>query len=308
MILLFLFWPDAGLSTPRFEYVYNLTNSGNLEGAYQSCYKRCNESNSRSDQLECMCDIHCMFIGDCCYDYLMECDYREFVLSSALAEQSHFHQRFKRYSQCIDTNFEDNTKGYVLQISTCPEGNVELTELCKGTKGSTLPSWFIPVTARGILFGNVYCAACHGIRLMEVEIAEYHFECANRFTVTKQLMPFQHNFKCKAPIGQFANKYKSLGRTCVCAHNRNEKMYAYSECEDAKFKDECHAYAAVVHPHGHVKVLLLFARKCSVENVTIHFFLLVKLWCQQCMFSNNKILSRPRFWQNLTVLIIFIDR
>ena len=179
------------MGPPRFQYVYNFTNSGNLDGIYQSCFKRCNESNSRSDQLECMCDIHCMFIGDCCYDYLTECDDRGFIMRSALIEQNNFYQRFKRYSQCINTNFEDKSYGYVLQIGTCPEGNEGLTELCKGKRGSKLPSWYIPVTARGILFSNVYCAACHGIRLMEVEIAEYHFECANRFTVTEQLVPFQ---------------------------------------------------------------------------------------------------------------------
>ena len=258
VLLLFSFWQDVGLSTPSFEYVYNWTKSGNWGGAYQSCYMRCNESNSRSYQQECMCDIHCMFIGDCCYDYLMECDNRQFVLTGALAEQSTFYQRFKQYSDCKFTEFEDNNYGPVLQISSCPEGNGELTELCEGNDGSKMFSWYIPVIARGILFSNVYCAACHGIRLQEVQIAttRYGIRCKYVTDVKAQLLPFLYNFECRNHKWRIADKYKALGRTCECFDSR-ENMFVYSECDDAKLKDECHAYAAVIHPHGHVKVLLI---------------------------------------------------
>ena len=205
-----------------------------------------------------MCDIHCLFIGDCCYDYLMECDHRQFILSSALTEHSNFHQRLKQYSNCKRTKFEDATTGVVLQISSCPEGNDELTELCEGNNGSTMFSWYISVTARGILFNNVYCAACHGIRLQEVDIltTTHDIKCKSSLYVKAQLVPFEQNFRCSGHIRQIANTYKGLGRTCVCGQG-HKKMYAYSECDDATFKDECHAYAAVIHLHGQVKVWLI---------------------------------------------------
>ena len=271
VVLLLLFQSATGLSTASFPYICNLTTSGNLDGPYQSCYKRCNESNSRSDKLECMCDIHCMFIGDCCYDYLMECDNKQFDMSNALAEQSNFYQRFKQYSDCKFTEFEDATDGPVLQISSCPEGNDELTGLCEGNDGSRLFSWYMPVTARGIFFSNVYCAACHGIRLQEVDImtTSHDIKCKSSFDAKAQLVPFEQNFRCSGYIRQIANKYKGLGRTCVCDYRR-KKMYAYSECDDATFKDECHAYAAVIQPHGHTKVWVVR----SESEV------LFRLWCK----------------------------
>ena len=174
-----------------------------------------------------MCDIHCMFIGDCCYDYLMECDNREFVMSSALAEQSYFYQYHKQYSYCKQSDFED-IKGYVRQISSCPEGKDEMTDLCEGKDGGNLFSWYIHVTARGILFSNVYCAACHRIRLQEVEIAtaRYVMKCINELDVKVQLVPFQLNFRCAGHIGKVANRYKGLSRKCVCNPD-HKKKYVY---------------------------------------------------------------------------------
>ena len=245
-------WPEAGLSTAGFVYVHNFTQDGTLGRPDRSCYKRCNGPYIGLG--ECMCDIHCMFIGDCCYDYLMECDKREYNLNNALTAQSSFYQHFKQYSSCKHKylNDYDATKGGFLQIVSCPVGN-ELEKLCEGHNGSRTFSSYIPVTARGILFTNVYCAACHGIRIQEVELVTetYDIKCELYADMAAQLVPFQHNLRCGNPVLVLSNKYQGLHRfrgTCVCP------TPMYSDCTNTEFKDECHAYTAVLHQNGPLKV------------------------------------------------------
>ena len=211
-----------------------------------------------------MCDIHCMFIGDCCYDYLVECDKREFDMNGALTIQSKFYQHFKQYSYCKYNHFEDNDKTFdsdSLQIVSCPAGDEELSELCGGNNGSRTFSSYIPVIARGILFSNVYCAACHGIRLQEVEIltTTYNIKCTEHAEIEAQLLPFQHTFRCIKPSLALDKKPQYLQRfekPCLCSTSTS----VYSNCTNTKYKDECHAYTAVIH-YGTHKVLFPGSRQ-----------------------------------------------
>ena len=216
-----------------------------------------------------MCDIHCIFVGDCCYDYLIECDNKEYDLNSALTAQSSFHQRLKQYSSCKNTHFKGkiNTGGF-LQIVSCPVGDEQLIELCEDNRGSRTFSSYIPVTARGILFSNVYCAACHGIRLQEVEIVTetYNIMCKRDVGMKEQFVPFQHNFQCEYLLLALSNKYQGLQRfrnPCLCPTRM------YSDCTNLKFKDECHAYAAVLRQNGTLKVLCSGGRRWNSDVDTM---------------------------------------
>ena len=220
----------------------------------RSCYKRCNESRPRSMQTECMCDTYCMFIGDCCYDYLMKCDKRALDMKSALTEQSNFYQHFKPYSSCKTNYLKKKPISYMLQVSSCPNADVDpgLKCLCEEDW-----AWYIPVIARGVLFRNVYCAACHGIRLQEVTIvmSVRNITC-NQYDPGTEFVPFQHFFQCTCPALDIANKFQALPRfqtPCLC----NDSYAIYSECDDVKFKEECNAYSAVIHHNGS-KVLLIW--------------------------------------------------
>ena len=85
-----------------------------------SCNGRCSETRSRFPILECKCDNECMFLGDCCYDYLVECDPRNLDLSTAHQEQiSTFHQ-FDDYSSCVDIRGEDDSNKSSKVVNLCP--------------------------------------------------------------------------------------------------------------------------------------------------------------------------------------------
>ena len=125
-------YPGVDFGTTNIAYVHNFTNES-LD-LTRSCYKRCHESRPRSVQVECMCDKYCMFIGDCCYDYLMECDKRALDINTALNAQSNLYQQFKRYSSCKTNYLRKKLISYMLQVSTCPNGNDDFKELCEGRK------------------------------------------------------------------------------------------------------------------------------------------------------------------------------
>ena len=209
-----------------------------------------------------MCDTYCMFIGDCCYDYLMECDKRKLDIDSALTEQSNFYQNIKRYSSCGTNYLLQKRFRYMLQVSSCPSGDDNFKELCEGKTVKYLDSefafpWYIPVIARGALFKNVYCAACHEIRLEEVTIGMsiQGVKCEDYNDPTPEFVPFQHFHDCSRPVLVIANRFQALPRfqtPCSC----NDNYAIYAECDDMRFKEECHAYSAVIHHNGS-KVLLI---------------------------------------------------
>ena len=201
-----------------------------------------------------MCDASCMFLGDCCFDYIMECRKGKRDTNNALTEQSNFYQQYEPYSSCAYYALEDHPD-FVLQIGTCPTTNGDLAELCRGDLGKRTFSWYIPVMARGILFNNVYCAACHGIRLQEVDIvtSTYDIKCGEPDSSSAHFAPFQQMFDCKTPMLIVDSKYHDLERfksVCAC-----DQVYSiYSECNHPTFKEECHAYAAVIQQERKPKV------------------------------------------------------
>ena len=196
--------------------------------------------------MTCMCDRICLFLGDCCYDYLMKCGPQKLNIDKALAEQARFH-RFADYATCDNyQTFSDHPCGLHM-VNQCPEVKKHTihSELC-GNKFGTI-SMFIPVVAKGVPFRNVYCAACHGMLKKDVYIIskDHQILCGDRsdFENTPWNM-FNHSLSCAQNILKVSISYASMRDRLseICMH---DALQSTEHCNDDEYQEECRAYRAV---------------------------------------------------------------
>ena len=213
-----------------------------------SCRDKCFQTYKRSPMLECMCDHACMFLGDCCYDYLLECGSRKLNVVEALHEQYSVFRRLTQRSSCV---YYVEFNKLLRTVNICPSGvqNMNTIEsMCSDPQGKRTISTCMPVVSGGILYRNMYCAACHGLALHQLQpIAPYRLRCSTKslYHDDPRLMPFVNNFDCdecrfkRPPMLKNIERYEDA---CWC-----DQALPGRSCKNPLFEEECNAYSKVVY-------------------------------------------------------------
>lgn len=113
-----------------------------------------------------MCDDQCAIYGDCCEDSKLRANI------SAGSNSFNF--------SCITTAIN----GYVYMKASCPiswEDTMDIQENCQTTDPvlNALDVWiFTPVIQNGIVYKNMFCAFCHGVK--KFEFWDIGFNCSSK--------------------------------------------------------------------------------------------------------------------------------
>ena len=105
----------------------------------------------------------------------------------------------------------------------------------------------MPVVSGGVLYRNMYCAACHGLPLHQLEPAtSYNVACFEGSRhVDSSLLLFVINFDCNVCQVTMPFKLKSIeryGDACWCHQALPDRF-----CSNLFFEKECSAYSKVLY-------------------------------------------------------------
>ena len=238
-----------------------------------SCHDRCIGTNERiTIQMppitDCNCDPYCLFFGDCCYDYLLQCKSDMYTdLDSALKEQFELYQRFSKYTSCRKIGYQEDQHGKPMHVIDKCLTNINDTNsnaFCRAEVGYRTLASFIPVVANNIVFLNSYCAACHGMLMREIEMIseEYGISC---YRGPSSPCPWTHlcqDLDCPVARVNISQKYNWLfDRSrihCTC-----EIVHPYENCTCEKYL-ECQVYKTIYEKYGVVINQACFA--CLYEH------------------------------------------
>ena len=212
-----------------------------------SCRDRCFNTTNRSPMLECMCDQACMFLGDCCSDYLLECNPRKLNNSTAIREQYSVFRHFDKYSSCINLDALRHNNA-LRMVNKCPynfHNDSLIQSMCSNPSGKGTMSSCVPVESDGVLYRNIYCAACHGLVLHQLHrVASYGFQCSMNMQKSElHLLPFAKNIPCLQCIIKIRPRFiyiKRYGDACWCRQALPDRS-----CKISLYKEECNAYSRV---------------------------------------------------------------
>ena len=268
-----------GFGEEPFRYAQNISAHQNkIIDVRLSCRNRCLNTTFRSDNLECMCDPACMFLGDCCYDYLLECDNREVVLDVALRKQLKMFRRFERYSNCTSLNMgKHGFQATLRMVTTCPnkyDTDSVTKSMCENTDGKQLMSGCIPVRSDGVLFRNMYCAACHGLPLHQLHPVSIRMWVLPWYMNDENFrwLPFNGYIRCCRCSLDFRQEgWDNMKRyENTCDHVRSLPIRS---CTDERYKEECNAYTYVVFGDSSEKAYNNEAcRRCDPDGKAVNIF------------------------------------
>ena len=246
LYLKWLSYPDlfsAYCAFDRFPFAQNIADA-NKGGKllHFSCHNRCgNETFSHGIMgTACKCDHTCLFLGDCCYDYLMKCGHHKLSINKALAKQISF-RRFFDHATC-DKSFLYVGCGLRV-VSQCPQNSIHSAR-CGAKRGT--PSNFMPVVANGIPFRNLYCAACHGMLMKDVHIISKNpgLSCDAPKDLPVPWDIFNHRLSCSYNPNDASSAYVAMmGRIALYCHDKT--FHPIETCDDGEYKEECRAYRAI---------------------------------------------------------------
>ena len=218
-----------------------------------SCEGRCEDETepSKAYHRQCKCDPTCLFLGDCCYDYLLKCNPQKTTFDAALSEQSNSFRKYFGQSSCngfYKMKYDDVDTDYIRLVDSCPNDITIHGALCRNDGNTTTIANFIPVVAQGVPFFNVYCAACHGMMLKDIYTltAKPQVSCLKpkeNLVYPSSLRHFYPKFSCNRTTIDLSARYiKVIGRSsdCVCGSDQPEDY-----CASGEYQNECFAYKAI---------------------------------------------------------------
>ena len=238
------------LASDRFPFAQSIANENRVGKLLQfSCQSRCGVktyANSSDEGIwkTCMCDRICLFLGDCCYDYLMKCGAQKLNIDKALAEQANF-RRFADYATCDNHQMSSESPCGIRIVNRCPEDNLHTIHsvLCEAKNGTT--SMFMPVVARGVPFRNVYCAACHGMLKRDVRIIskDHQLLCGDDGWEDTPWNMFNPRLSCAQNTLKVSKSY-ALMKFRLSENCNHDVLPSAEHCNDDEYQEECRAYSA----------------------------------------------------------------
>ena len=166
--------------------------SGQCKYQSRTCRGRCREPQlsyiflDDADEIKsCHCDELCLYLGDCCYNYLHECRSKNYTLEEGIKKQAEIFLQRKPFLQCVVANIKAAMHGGFIayeelafaMVATCPlSADERHARPCNQavSQGITART---PVYWKGFLYRNIFCATCHGAPLSEVEWLRSELVC-----------------------------------------------------------------------------------------------------------------------------------
>ena len=225
----------------------SLGESQNVCRGPSSCKGKCQLENEEDQGLgglhdnqkvypTCFCDKSCLFLGDCCFDFLFECDSRFKSLEDGITQQMVHFRRFQRYTMPWSVSVIDLNKRQLFEqllipvIRKCPENaSKDYIELCENLQGR-YDIAEAPVVFQGAVFYNDFCAACHGIPQEEIE--NFQIVVDGGSTYKKVFLS-----AANSPV-RISRFYGNI-RQNFCTTNPMATI-----CGGGPYKDECDSYMA----------------------------------------------------------------
>ena len=246
---------------------------------HYSCQSRCeNETGSGISSSEyCKCDPICLFLGDCCYDYLMKCDPRKLSFEEAIIEQANEFRRHAGQSSCsllFKTEYDRYRRIYVVDGCPIDKSTDFYDTYCRNQSGTFAN--YLPVVARGIPYLNVYCAACHGVMLKDIDvvIGNSTVLCQTHFSESEYpLFHFYPSFVCAFVTLKHLVKYTTLMKRIreKCLKNIDPPI---RYCLGGKYQEECYAYKTA------------YGERFTAKNRA----------CVACSLNGNTTIEPPQWW------------
>ena len=165
----------------RFPYAHQLAeNKGRCGNIVVSCSGSCGKS--WLHQQLCSCDDSCLYIGDCCFDFVYLCK-GGYDLDGALTHQERIIAYFSRKTSCSEQYFREGESAgdviyktiKILMVTKCPSGATKsLLDSCEDYEHHVFPALpQIPVMHRGIIYRNIYCLLCNGENSEDVRLLSH---------------------------------------------------------------------------------------------------------------------------------------
>ena len=233
--------PGTMLVMAYFEGAHRLLrNDGQRCKKNYSCVGSCKERQS-TDPPWCGCDPLCLYMGNCCFDYLYRCgNYSE--LNYALQVQAKYRLRFKDKVKCLRIDVFISKRdgvyeyrfGEIPLIGRCPEGaDPSISKRCE-SRNIFLFYPRVLVHHMGVLYANSFCAVCNGIGIDKMN------------AISREIIKVDDEYSA-AETYHFVNRfpetivplYNTYGDFCM------EKCdFGDDICLDGTFSEECAAYQA----------------------------------------------------------------
>ena len=221
---------------------------------------------------QCKCDRACLFLGDCCFDYLVECDSDELELTAALHQQYNMSRRFEGYSGCVYLDIENRFLSSYRMVTSCPDQpqshvNNATKAMCGSDPDKRALSTYMPVENNGVLYFNMFCAACHGLTRHQMRhVTNYRLGCYAPDWNGKDvnLLPFMTNIMCKGYALNIKSAFNNLERyqdTCSCLYRLPDRS-----CTDEAYHEECNAYSNIVYDSKSQPFNNEACEACSVDG------------------------------------------
>ena len=225
-----------------------------------TCKGRCRDQQQSYNFLEnlseiqiCHCDNMCLNLGDCCYDYLYECGSLNYTLKEGIKKQAEIFLQLKPYFVCVKTYIQaaiheediayDAVSAYM--VATCPpSADARDFTLCNKAHSLKSVSAHTPVHWKGLLYRNIFCAACHGAPLAEVGWMQAELLCRDTGGSYK-------GQKEKCSLIRLAVDDSPVDMTRLVDHCWIQECNADipgAVCSDEdSHAEECRAYRAIFH-------------------------------------------------------------
>ena len=250
----------ASTKFPFARDLYDTINNRPPEHEKLTCRGRCSEEIEKPElqRLNCKCDQACLFLGDCCFDYLYECGERpNRDFESNLAKQSAIYRRFRPYWTCrsmFAVDMRNHTLRTMLRlVDTCPPDSLPYqNSLCAGHKRTI--SYYIPAISNGVLFLNIYCAACHGIPWEDIwQVVQNNDVRCTVDDSDDRRHPSQllrADIRCQhALLWDYSGLLDRYGASCECLSDEVDVLI-WDDCNEQPWVTECAAYLSAKNITG----------------------------------------------------------
>ena len=219
----------------------------------------------------CHCDSMCLYLGDCCYDYLYECGPLNYTLTDGIKKQAEIFLQSKPYFRCaiiyIHAAVHEEHVAYettlAFVIATCPaSADTRYFTLCNQSVSARTP-----VHWKGLLYRNIFCAACHGAPLAEVGWMQAELLCPDTggsYKGQKEECSCVRLAVDDSPVDMTRLVNHCLLQRCTLATHK-------AVCADGNpHAEECRAYRAISHMESTSNLVIYqneACQRCDTDRV-----------------------------------------
>ena len=221
-----------------------LRNDGQRCNKKYSCVGSCKEQQTKNPP-QCGCDQSCLYLGNCCFDYLYRCaNYSE--LNHALQVQAKYRRRFKDKVECPMINVYISKRGGVFEyrienmpvVTRCPQGADPIMSIQCESKHIFLLFPRVLVHHMGVLYANSYCAFCNGVGIDKMN------------AIGREIIKAYGNYlrsNSATENYRFVNRFPKMSAASLGRYREfciDQCEFGDDSCLNGGYSEECTAYQA----------------------------------------------------------------